>query len=114
MPQITQLQIENSRKELEVQITKCLLISEDEKQNWLSKIDQLPITTIQNLLQIFQNKNSQMEDYVKTALINDPDQKILQSFKKEILTIKNTAFELEHSGESKKADVSLEKSLKQI
>ncbi len=100
--------------EVSAQIKKCLLLSQEEKAYWLLRLDSLPETSLTNLLKIFKEKNAIIEEYLKTALESDPDQKILQSFKDQIKKIKNNALELEHSDEGNKAEEALEKSLKQI
>ncbi len=100
--------------ELSEQIKKCLLISDEEKKSWLLKLDQMPVNSLQNLLKIFKQKNFAIEEYIKTSLLNDPDQAILQSFKSEIKNIKTKALDMEHSDEGSKAEDALEQSLKQI
>ncbi len=108
----------NSNKDLKTKvkesIEKCLLMSEEEKQYWLSKIDELPVPTLENVLRIIQNKNAIIDGYITQAIAADPEGEYLKTLKIKVKKIKKQAFNIEEKAENVEQEEQLDELLKKI
>lgn len=98
-------------KKLIEEIKKTILLEEPEKKYWLENLGKMPQSLLQKFLLALESKNIIVEEYILTALKNDPDNKYHADLKARILKIKETAFAMDEKGDVKNAEDDL---LKQI
>ena len=66
---------------LKNEISRSLLIQQNEKDFWLKKITILPEINLDRLLAQFQNKNKIVDGFLASALEKDPDHQYLSKLK---------------------------------
>lgn len=102
------------RAQLKTELEKSFIIEQQDKDFWLANLDQLPVTTIQNLLDKITPKNALVDNYIDTALAQDQDQEHVKALKTELNRIKQHAFQLEEGSQSGEKQAQEEELLKKL
>lgn len=102
------------RTQLKTELEKSFIIDQEDKDFWLSNLDQLPAPTIQNLLDKITPKNALVDSYIDTALAQDQNQEHLKSLKADLNRIKQHAFQLEEGSQSGEKQAQEEELLKKL
>ena len=100
------------KKRFLVEVKRCLLLEDSEKDYWIKKIDDIPAEFLKSIYKTILEKNRLMDKYVLTAVKNDPS--LLQELKNSINKIKKNAIAMEEKMSSPDADEDLITKLKEI
>ncbi len=102
------------RTQLKTELEKSFIIDQADKDFWLSNLDQLPLPTIQNLLDKIAPKNALVDNYIDTALSQDQNQEHVKALKADLNRIKQHAFQLEEGSQSGEKQAQEEELLKKL
>lgn len=109
---------ETSRKQKEEQLTRaltrCLVISDEDKNFWLSQIPAMPEVMMDKVFESVEKENAVVGKYLEAALADDKDHKYLAELKDKINKIKQKAFAMEEAGQKGGAEEILKEELKNI
>lgn len=105
-----QIKIEKFRKE----ISRSLLLSEDQKIYWLQTAESLPGIALENILAELEKKNAIVDEYLYKALDNDKDKKILAELKQNFDLTKSGIVGLRENKEKEQAELDLDQTLKNL
>lgn len=97
----TQDRLEELKMQLKSELEKSMLIDEPDRDFWLDSLPNLPIVTVQNLLEALRPKNQLVTEYINAALGQDENQEHLTALKNKIKSIKQNAFKVEEKSVSK-------------
>jgi len=101
-------------EQLALSLTRCLVISDEDRKFWLGQIPTLPEAMMDKVFQSVESKNAVMDKYLEAALAEDKDHKYLTELKEKIKNIKEKAFAMEEAGQKGGAEATLEEQLKNI
>lgn len=105
---------DKKEKLLNEEMTRCILLPEDEKTFWIENIALLPYPMLEEVLRVVQEKNATVDRYIEAVLAEDKDQKYLSELKAKIKKMKAEAFEIEEKSEEKEIEETLEQQLEDL
>ncbi|HLG25763.1 MAG TPA: hypothetical protein VI588_03160 [Candidatus Gracilibacteria bacterium] len=105
---------EEKEKKLKEALARCIILDPEDRDFWLSHASMLPDVVLDNVTKIIEEKNGVVDEYVMTALQNDPDHKYLTDLKMRIKKIKEKAFSMDEKKEQGKAEEDLSKLLEDL
>lgn len=97
--------------QLKSEVTKCLLLSDEDKQYWLENVEKLPMALVGAVLKVVKEKNDLVEQYIRIALENDPNHIHLTELKTRIKQLKQTSLAIEEKAQTPNAEEELEQRL---
>ncbi len=98
-------------KKFKEEIKKSLLMADEDKPYWLSQADSLSQGVLAQIYALVKQKNDLVQQYIRTALANDPDHAYLTELKNTIKNIKASSLHLEEKAEDPDAEALLEQKL---
>jgi undecaprenyl pyrophosphate synthase len=104
----------NFKQDFIREFERSLLLDDGVKKYWIQNADQLPEPLLQNLYQVVKAKNDKVDEYIRAALADDPDHKILQELKTTVSKIKKETRELEEKSQAVNPEELLEEQIKNI
>lgn len=93
-----------TRKAVVDEINKSILLKDEEKEFWLSKINSLPTAVLKGVYEAVKGKNELMGEYLNAAFESDPDQNYVKQLKQKIKKIKNDTLKIEEDKQSQDAE----------
>lgn len=101
-------------KQLKNALERNILLSEEEKADFLKKVPLLPDLLLSKALSAIEEKNGQTDHYLTYALYHDPEQKHLKQLRSQVKTSKKQAIEIYDKSNQTSADETLQNELKNI
>jgi len=101
-------------KLLQQELVHSLLLSQKQKDFWLSKMIGLPEKVLDRILDFLKIKNNIINNYIDTVLQNDQAHLYLSELATILKLAKNEAFMIDESKEKEAAEFLLQDNLNQI
>ena len=102
------------KTQLQIELERSVLLEESDRTYWLLALPNLPLTAVQNLLEILRTKNQQVDQYIDKALSADEHQEHLAKLRADIARIKQGAFKIEEKSQSGQQTQQQEDLLKEL
>ena len=101
-------------KLLKEAINRSILVDDEEKVFWLENVSTLPDPILDNVLKAFSSNNEITDEYINTAIKDNPDKDYFAEIKNKVMQIKKAAIEMDEEESKAKLDEDLEKQIKNL